>query len=147
MLTANGKALCKFTNSYTRGSTTFMFTDGTTGSRSTGGLTQVFTGLKLCVGTGSATPASTDYAITNADAGLTVITRTGTNDGTAASYTQDYIGVFSVTYKNETGSNVTVSEVGLIGSSQGMDILVAREIFTPVTIEPGDSYTFTMYIG
>lgn len=147
MLTANGKALCKFSNNYARGSTTFMFTDGTTGARSTGGLTQVFTGMKLYVGTGSATPASTDYNITNADANLTVITRTGTNDGTAASYTQDYIGIFSVTYRNDTGSDVTVSEAGLIGSSNGADILVARETFTPVTIEAGDSYTFTMYIG
>ena len=147
MLTANGKALSKFTNSYSRGSTTFMFTDGTTGARSTGGLTQIFTSMKLCVGTGSATPASTDYAITNADAGLTVVTRTGTNDGTAASYTQDYIGIFSVTYRNDTASDITVSEVGLIGSSNSADILLARETFTPVTIEPGDSYTFTMYIG
>ena len=147
MLTANGKALCKFGNSYSRGSTTFMFTDGTTGARQTGGLTQVFAGMKLYVGTGSATPASTDYALTNADAGLTVILKTGTNDGTAPSYLQDYIGIFSATYKNETGSDVTVSEVGIIGTSNSQDVLVARETFAPVTIEAGDSYTFTMYIG
>lgn len=153
MLTANGKALCKL-NSYDQRSgssrITFLNTSNTETTRvdaagsNPESVTYFLNTLKLCVGTGSDAPASSDYTMTNMDAGLTVLNRT--REGSNGDYHQNYIGIFNATYRNDTENDVTISEVGIVGTGNDT-ILLAREVIDPVTIAPGEAYTFAMYIG
>jgi hypothetical protein len=86
--------------------------------------------------------------MTDIDAGLTVLNRT--REGSNGDYHQDYIGIFNTTYRNDTENDIVISEVGIIGSKDsGTDaVLIARDVLaTPVTIAPGEAYTFAMYIG
>lgn len=112
-----------------------------------------FATLALYAGTGNTPVTSSDYAITNPNAGLTVVMRTNTfnENNKNPDPSQDYIGIFTVTYRNDTESDITVSEMGLIGNFPNVSIwyvLAARELLeTPITIAPGEAYTFTMYIG
>lgn len=157
MLTNNGKAMLKINSSSSRSDTMYM--KNTEGSRVTvsnsqnNAVSQIFQRAELVVGTGSNPPDAGDYSITNADAGLTVVTKTGTNDSTSPSYEQGYIAIFSKTYRNDTGSNVTINEVAIktlamdIYSSPQFELIIARDVIDPVTIAPGEAYTFTMYIG
>lgn len=157
MLTDNGKAMLKINDTTSRSGNMYM--KNTSGSSVTvsnsqnNAVSQIYQRAELVVGTGSNPPAASDYSITNTDAGLTVVTKTGTNDSTSPSYEQGYIAIFSKTYRNDTGSNVTISEVAIktlamdIYSSPQFELIIARDVITPVVIAPGDAYTFTMYIG
>lgn len=160
MLTRNGKCFCHLNSvaSRTVGSgniTRFIQSNnGDYCATSTDAYVQTMASLALYAGTGNTTPSSSDISISNPNAGLTPILRTNTLDenGKNPDPTQDYIGVFSVTYRNDTVSDITVSEIGLIGTFPGVQvslwyILAAREVIDPVTIAPGEAYTFTMYIG
>lgn len=156
MLTANGKALCKLNSMDQRsGNTriTFLNTSNTETTRdgaapsNPGSISYFLNTLILCVGTGSNAPASSDYTMTDIDAGLTVLNRT--REGSNGDYHQDYIGIFNTTYRNDTENDIVISEVGIIGSKDsGTDaVLIARDVIDPITIAPGEAYTFTMYIG
>lgn len=159
MLTANGKAICKITNGITRPSYTYLIPDE--GDVQTffnsGGNVQYFTELlsnmHIVVGSGNTAPTSSDKAMESEVTDLTVISTTGTNDGSNASYEQDYIAIFSRTYRNDTESDIVISEVGIqhyghaSNASPLANFLIARDVIDPVTIAPGEAYTFTMYIG
>lgn len=158
MLTSNGKAVLKINNSYVRPRTRVISTDGAirdidsadSGTLNLGALLRT---LGLYVGANDTPAASSDYAFTSlrSNLGLTTISMTGTNDSTDPSYTQDYIAVFTSTLRNNTASDIAVKEVGVIGNAhgQGYDfpVLIARDVFDPITIAPGEIYTFSMYIG
>ena len=153
MLTRMGKMCCHLNNVEARSQGSGYYINWIASDNSairTTGLVSVLSSLVLSVGTGSDAPASTDINITNRDAGLTVVNRTNTSGIVNPEYTQDYIGIFTVTYRNDTDSDVTVSESGLFGTANGdgiKSVLLARDVFDPVTIAPGEAYTFTMYIG
>lgn len=148
MLTANGKALCKINNVASRSNPTLKTIGGT--DVGIGNLNNFMPSLKLYAGSNNTPVADTDYEFNNGNPdnlSLTVMTASGTNDGTIPSYTQNYIAIFSCTFRNNTENNIIVSEVGIMGIWNGAFILIARDVIDPVTIAPGEAYTFTMYIG
>lgn len=152
MLTNNGKALIMLNNSDVRyGSSTYLKIRDTANTKYQKNLNEapnIAGSLTLYAGTGTAEPRATDLNITNRNAGLTALNRTNTVTGTIPDAHQDYIAIFTVTYRNDTNADVTVTEVGLMSDASGNKFLFARELVpTPVTLAPGDVYTFTMYIG
>lgn len=152
MLTANGKACRRITNSSGLNSVTMKDMDGVDVAYNSAYFANVCATLQLYVGTGKDEPTVNDYSITDMDAGLTTISYTGTNNTTNASYTENYIGVFSKTYRNDTDEDVTVSEVAIMGYGEypgniRRKSIIARDVISPVTIKPGEAYTFTMHIG
>jgi hypothetical protein len=159
MLTANGKAICKITNAITRPNYTYLIPDegDVQNFFNSGSNVQFFNemlaGMHIVVGSGNTAPASSDKALESEVTDLTVITTNGTNTADAASYEQDYIAIFSRTYRNDTESDVVISEVGVqcyahcSNVAPLADFLFARDVISPVTIKPGEAYTFTMYIG
>ena len=153
MLTKNGKMCCHLNTVEERSQGNGYYIEWVSSDGSnirTTGVRGVLSSLVLSVGTGSDAPTSSDINITNKDAGLTVVNRSTTTGTTNPEYSQDYIGIFTVTYRNDTNSDVTVSESGLFGTLSGSGngmALIARDVFDPVTIAPGESYTFSMYIG
>lgn len=157
MLTNNGKAMLKINDTTSRSGSMYMKdTSGSTVTVSNGqnsAVSQIFQRAELVVGTGSNTPDAGDYSVTNMDAGLTMVTKSGTNDSESPSYEQGYIAIFSKTYRNDTADNVTISEVAIktlamdIYQSPQFVLIIARDVIDPVTIAPGEAYTFTMYIG
>lgn len=151
MLNINGKALCKIDNSVNRGEITFKSTSGE-GVNNTQVISETLNSMSVFVGVNSASPTSEDYTMDMTNQGLTIVNTTGTNDSTPGHYNQNYIAIFTRTFRNDTDSDVTVCEVGIIGSGRGpfsnsKDFLFARDVIDPVTIAPGEAYTFTMYIG
>lgn len=155
MLTRNGKCLCHLNNDNSRttgsGNNTgfYQSNNGEYSPQNTNSFTQIMSSLHVEAGTGTTPASSTDYAITNPNAGLTAVSRSNTL-GSNPNASQDYVGIFTTTYRNDTNADITVNEVGLVGNLQGVSvwyILAAREIIDPVTIAPGEAYTFTMYIG
>ena len=159
MLTSNGKAVLKINSSYARLGPSVKSTDGTIRSLNAADsgatllLGALLRTLGLYVGANDTPATSSDYAFTSlrSNLGLTTISMTGTNDATEPLYTQDYMAVFTSTLRNDTASDITVKEVGIIGNAhgQGYDfpVLIARDVFDPITIAPGEIYTFSMYIG
>lgn len=152
MLNINGKALLKITNSQTHTTTMLKSVTGETNNNDTV-INETLGSLALYVGNDNTAPTADDYTMDTTNLGLTVVATTGTNDSTAGSYTQNYIAIFNSTFRNDTNADITVSEVGIIGSGRGpfsnpKTFLIARDVLsTPVTITPGEAYTFTMYIG
>ena len=152
MLNVNGKALIKITNSQTHSGTLLKAFNGETVSNDTV-ISETLGSLALYVGNDNTAPTADDYTMDDTNLGLTVVNTTGTNDSTAGSYTQNYIAIFNRTFRNDTNADITVSEVGIIGSGRGpfsnpKTFLIARDVLsTPVIIAPGEAYTLTMYIG
>ena len=162
MLTANGKALCKINNSPTKPNSMIVKAiDGNNVTIQNSGeyiYGALMSSLKLRVGSNTIPVTDMDYQFNNGnlnDLGLTVLQTTGTNDNSSPSYTQNYIAIFSRTFRNDTENDITVSEIGIIGQGDlesstliaDRFILIARDVIDPVTIAPGEAYTFTMYIG
>lgn len=152
MLLANGKALLRIPNSGAYGQITMKDTDGTDIGYSSTYLNTFCATLQLFVGTGKDEPTVNDYSITDVDAGLTTVIYSGTNNTTSGSYTENYVGVFTKTYRNDTDEDITVSEVAIKGYGEypgniKRHAIIARDVISPVTIKPGESYTFAMYIG
>ena len=147
MLNRNGKMALKINNSNNRASATYKTTLGNSYSAGTGTVMQY---LKLYVGSGTTEATVDDYALENEEENLTLVASSGTNDSSAATWDQNYIGVFSATFKNDTDADIVVSEIGLtakLGGTPSNDIMIARDTFSPVTIAPQATYTFSMTIG
>ena len=152
MLNINGKALLKITNSQTHASTVLKAFNQESVSNDTV-LAEMLASLALYVGNDNTAPTADDYAMDTTNLGLTVVYTNGTNNSTPGNFSQNYIAIFNRTFRNDTNADITVSEIGIIGSGRGpfsnpKTFLLARDVLsTPVTIAPGDSYDFSMYIG
>lgn len=111
------------------------------------------------VGSGTTAPALTDYCLANELNTLTKVTEniypnlSETGHKAYGYYTA--VSSFSVTYRNDTNADITVNEIGVFfynGSpvtSYGDDkwIMFARGVLdAPVTIGPGETYTFSVTI-
>lgn len=56
--------------------------------------------------------------------------------------------ILSSTYKNNTDESITITNIGICYVISNKKILITKEILdTTVTIQPGESYTFTAMIG
>lgn len=103
----------------------------------------------IIVGSGDTQPTRYDYALTEPIDSLTLLstTREPTN---AQNFDNSSMGQrISTSYRNDTNEAITVKEVSVvgIGTSSSIRYLVTRDIITPVTIYPGETYTFTVTIG
>lgn len=147
MLTANGKALLKWTGGgYSFPDFRFKSINGEDFTTNSSTYATIRVNASLHVGTGSDTPTSADYHLTNKDANLTVIAQSSTINNSGV-YSEDYIAIFTKTYRNNTDSDVIVTEIGVESNDGTNYALMARDVFDPVTIAPGEAYTFSMYIG
>lgn len=97
------------------------------------------------VGTGDTEPTKEDFKLESPQSGLTCLGITRPQD---LQYGSNIIMRFSGTFENQGSSPVTVKEIGVFtGNRYAGPFLLARSVLsTPVTIEPGEAYTFTYSI-
>jgi hypothetical protein len=115
-----------------------------------------YNGSYIFLGSGTTVPTKDDYTLevpyTYASDGLHVVSM-------AKSYKETYTTnrVYTITVKNNSNEDITVSEIGwfLAWCTDGttgatpsayFKNLMAREVFEPVTIKPGETRAFTMSI-
>lgn len=104
-----------------------------------GTATKFFIGL----GSGVTEPTESDFRLSSAITGLTLVGSTKFNRNDTSILT-----VVSV-YKNNTGHDVTVNEIGLMYSdtTDETTYLLGREVLdSSVTIKAGETYTFTVIV-
>lgn len=103
----------------------------------------VFQGCQIYLGTGNVTPTIDDYKLS----GELV---TGLNSQEQSTTANNNSITFSAIATNNTESPVTIKEIGLGGyttGSTGCVILLTRDVLpTPVTLNTGDSKTFSITI-
>lgn len=102
----------------------------------------------LYLGTGSTEPTNTDYCLENPASGLTLINQ---SMNIASSNTATFIKTLSATWQNNSNDSIDITESAWYANGNGewndnFTAMLAREVFDPVTLGPGESYTFTMTI-
>lgn len=144
MLNKNGKLFLRpFTSEETK--TSLDFVDDYNNSRN---LSKSYLEFKQVVpGTGTGALSVDDYKVyTYGTSDLTLISSDMTINDT---YADNFIATFSSTYKNNGSSAVTITELGVFFShttTPQCDMMISRDIINK-TIEPGETYTFTVTIG
>ena len=100
------------------------------------------TGTKFCIrlGSGVTEPTESDFKLSSAITGLTLVGSTKFNRNDTSILT-----VVSV-YKNNTDSDITVNEIGLMFSNTSTYLLGREVLDSPVTIKAGETYTFTVIV-
>lgn len=100
-------------------------------------------------GTGNTNPTVDDWNLAAPATNLTEIDNTNTQKKTPRSYGDNFILTVTTTYQNNTGSDITIKELGLfIHEGQAdMDHMLARQLVDPIIVRAGRSYAFTMTIG
>ena len=100
------------------------------------------------VGSGDAEVSVDDYNLEEKINTLTEVSQSQTYGDT---YDDNYMAVYAGTYKNNTDAEITVKEVGVFYynnyTTQPNPFMVARQVINPVTLQPGDTYTFTVTVG
>ena len=170
MLTKNGNVILM--NRPAESSVTVKCIDGTFVKRTTVGLAECFktltkpgtpssNGNSCCifeVGSGTTKETIYDYELENK---LTNITKSSFSLTLESNSDLDENGWKLTTRKytcvvtNNTSEDITVSEIGLYcyhvyyegAYSTNLTALIYRKTFEPVTISPGDSYTFIINLG
>ena len=116
-----------------------------------------YNGSYIFLGSGMTAPTKDNYTLeapyTYASDGLHVVSM-------AKSYKETYTTnrVYTITVKNNSNEDITISEIGWFlawctdgttGSTLSAYFrnLMAREVFEPVTLQPGETRPFTMTIG
>jgi len=116
---------------------------------------------KIIVGNGTTPPSSDDYALENMITGLTINTSDSfpnyneqkIGDGDNMYNVLNNYGVVNITATatNNTDNDITISEIGFVvalsSSSIEEGIMIDREVFSPITIHPDESYSFYIKIG
>ena len=92
------------------------------------------------VGSGDAVESANDYKLDNYINTLSYVSGVAGNNGDLTTKT--------TTFKNNTSSTIVVKELGLYyGWSNMTPVLIARKVLdTPVSIEPGETKTFSVHI-
>lgn len=103
----------------------------------------------VCGGTGNTNPTVDDWNLAALVSNLTEIDNTNTQKKTPRSFENNFILTVTTTYQNNTGSDVTIKELGLFIHEGQTDIdhMIARQLVDPVIVRAGRSYAFTMTIG
>lgn len=105
------------------------------------------TGMYVDIGFGNTAPASNDYKLADSNA---CDTPTLTFVSSAVARTYPDIRNVTTVYRNDTGSDVIVNEIGLVtkGSSSNNDAyngLLSRTVLdTPITVAAGETKAFTI---
>lgn len=153
MLLANGKALCKYYSGVSTRNFTLLNISNTSVSITglgTSAIQNLYSAINLWVGDGTTAPTPQDYAMESIVSSLTNISTSHTGGG-QSNYSVNNQLVYTRVYKNNTASPITISEAGLyitytFGQTTN-SYLLTRDVFTPVTIQPEESYTVTVTIG
>ena len=100
------------------------------------------------IGTGNDAVTESDYKLSNA-LNISLTASSQSIGGNVNKYTR--FATVATTYTNNTGNAVTVKEMGIYvkhsAESSSTGFYLTRELLEiPVTIEPGESYTFTAVI-
>lgn len=106
--------------------------------------------LYVKIGSGNSTPSFSDYAL---ESPIDITRYSYTWQG-GAELSDGTLYWATTVYTNNSGSNVTVKEVGLYAYARNpsggafKDICLARKVLdTPIVIEPNESYNFTYKIS
>ena len=158
MLTRNGKTLftqsASVSNAYENER---LFLNTSASSVSTGSfgwgtgknISRLMTGMTLVVGSGTTEPTVNDFRLESPVSSLSVVT--SSNSGNRAiSYDDNFIYTLSKTFRNNTENPITITELGAYSQelpNSGGVIMYAREVISPVTIQPGATYSFSITIG
>lgn len=110
--------------------------------------------LRILVGNGTGDVTADDYTLNMIDTNvLKPLSNTAKNGGNINNWTR--LSTVTTTFNNVSDADVTVTELGIAyqsGTTSGgvttwTRVLLTRELLdTPVTIKPGESYTFTAVI-
>lgn len=106
-------------------------------------------GSYVDVGFGNTPETENDYKLANSNA-IDTPTLTFISNGYVASSTYPYIRNLTTTYANNTGNDVTITEVGYVqkgtGASSGTsNILFTRTVLdTPITVPAGSTVAVTI---
>lgn len=100
-------------------------------------------------GTGNTNPTVDDWNLAAPVTNLTEIDNTNTQKISPRSYEDNFIMTVTTTYQNNTGSDVTIKELGLFifESFASSEHMIARQLIDPIVVRAGRSYAFTMTIG
>lgn len=110
-----------------------------------------YDGVCIYTGSGTTEPTAEDYNLESPYSDVQMTTCTGSSVDNSAS-TVSRIKTYTATLENKAEENRTISEVGLMigfpsSSSEKVKLLMAREVLdNPITLEPGDTVTFTFRI-
>ena len=103
-------------------------------------------GIRL--GTGDAEESDADY---NLDTPNNELTEVSQSQVYGDQWTDNYIANYTGVFKNNTDHDVNIKEVGVFYynnyTTQPNPFMVARQVINPVTLQPGDTYTFTVTVG
>lgn len=119
------------------------------------------TNHRIYVGNGTTEPTANDYALESRDTLLSLIS---TSYRFGKTYDENYMLSCTTTWKNNTSNPITITELAYIdlfsNSDMGINtdiynianaslgsVMLAREIISPVVIQPNETYAFTMVIG
>ena len=108
--------------------------------------------ITLEVGTGNTHPTVNDFSLAEKCEQLTPISIISTYSSETYENASYCVNI-SKTFKNNTDSEITINEIALtasaISASNGVhshNFIVCREVIEPVTLQPGDTYTFSIEI-
>lgn len=110
-----------------------------------------YEGVLIYTGSGTTEPTAEDYTLESPYSDVQMISCTGSGAETTAGTVPPY-KTYTTTLENKSEENRTISEVGLLigfssSTSSKVKLLMAREVLSsPVTLEPGDTVTFTFRI-
>ena len=123
------------------------------GSHRSQPMSDIKTGPRVIVGSGSDPASADDYSLENRITTLTLVSEEVT-EGTynTRSYADRMISTYTATYRNDTNETITVAEVGValefitvwLG---GEYVLLSRDVINPVSIAPGKTYAFSVVWG
>lgn len=151
MLTRNGKAMLFISTNL---GLVLRDTDG--GAQNLSSSTQynnVRQNLAIFVGNGTTAPTVDDLDLESEINTLTKMSGGNTTSTAWAynTYENNYIGNIYATFKNDTANDITVTELGVRADDINFagvykQFLMIRETFDPVTIAPGETYSFSVTI-
>lgn len=153
MLTNNGKAYLTPAAIMKNATNPVIDLMASSGSHRAQPMSDIKTGPRVIVGSGSAPATSEDYALGNRIDTLTLVSEEAT-EGTynTRSYADRTISTYTATYRNDTNDTITVAEVGValefntVGLG-GEYVLLSRDVINPVAIAPGKTFSFTVAWG
>lgn len=126
---------------YLRGTSTATFdNDCKTTSAATNYATKPLNRISIVVGSGDVAPTYNDYKMGN-PLNLSTVTQSYSTTGGVMTFVK--------TFKNDSGSEVTVKEVGLFGTPENYSccvVLTRTVLSSPVTIANGETKTFTVVV-
>lgn len=107
------------------------------------------------IGTGTTAPSIMDFKLENENTLLTPmqISKVYYLDGKVSFEESSFLYSITKTYKNNTENNITITEAGIFAfDGNGADqssvkyYCIDREVFNPVIIKPGETYSFSITI-